>query len=242
VNYVYIKQLFCKMPLTILLRTFGSSAKLGCRFLFVGGALWPLALGAQGTFQARFDHSSYSVAPGEVLAVGVVIDPVPVSGLFSFGVRINFDPLEAQPLSAASIVVPLPLDFNSVLGPGASRVVDAGMAAVKGTVQFSAVPPPAYTGSLLATFYLKNADSTLGKTYPLSLQLFRTLGPAESVFVNGLGQPLDAQMIFGSAVVTVIPEPCSWMLLALGGLLLRRTELVYRSGTALGDSEVPTDV
>jgi hypothetical protein len=183
------------------------------------GLCLPLASLAQGTFRVGFEQSSYSVPAGGTVTVNVLIDPVPASGLFSFGVQLNSDGSQARVESAAGITVPAPLDFNGAFGP-ALKSVTPGMAGVKGTVDFSATPPKYYSGGLLATFTVRDLTAAARTSYLLSLGIYRTLGPAESVFVNGAGETLDGEISFGSATVTVIPEPTGALLLLLGGALL----------------------
>jgi hypothetical protein len=110
-------------------------------------------------------------------------------------------------------VVPLPINFNGTAGPGALRQVKTDSIGVKGTINFDAALQP-YKGALLTTFNLKN-QAGLGETYTLTLDLFRTLGPTETVFVDGLGVNLDLLITFASASITVIPEPSVVVLLVL---------------------------
>lgn len=86
----------------------------------------------------------------------------------------------------------------------------------KGTVDPSVLPPKGYTDSLLATFVLTDLSTKVGGSYPLQLELFRTLGATESVFVTAGGEQLDARLVFGSAMVDVIPEPSLVALVVLG--------------------------
>ncbi|MFO1499877.1 MAG: hypothetical protein U1G07_16040 [Verrucomicrobiota bacterium] len=170
---------------------------------------------AQGTFRVHFDQSSYRVSPDGSVAIGVLIDPVPLSGLFSYGMKVVFDDAFARVESASAISLPPPLDYNGVQGPGADRLVGSGFAAVKGTVNFELSPGQAYSGALLATFNVKNLVGAAGQSYPLSLELYRTLGPTESVFVTGAGETLDGQLAFGTTTIDVVPEPRAWFLVLL---------------------------
>jgi hypothetical protein len=171
---------------------------------------------AQGTFSVHFDQSNYNLQPGGTIPVSVVIDPVPGGGLFSYGVSASFDPAGAL-LGFAGINVPKELDFNGVLGPGASQMITDGTAAVKGTVSFSLVPIQGYSGALLATFLVTDHSGVPGNSTPLTLALYRTLGTSEHVFVDAQGQTLDDKLTFGSATITVIPEPGVLSLLLVGG-------------------------
>jgi hypothetical protein len=174
----------------------------------------------------RFDQSTYQVAPNGIVSVGIVITP-PASGLFSYGVRLNLPPGKAAATSSDSIEVPSPLDFNGVFGPGALRTVDAAGGGVKGTVNIDPLVE-AYRNALIATFNLENRVGTVGASYPLTLDLFRTLGPAESIFVDGLGNTLDQRIVFGTAMVTVVPEPSLMALLGLPLVMKFLTSIVSR--------------
>jgi hypothetical protein len=179
-------------------------------------AAWPLVSHAQGTFSVHFEQPNYLIQPGGTIPVNVVIDPLPSSGLFSYGVNVNFDPARAL-LESMGIHVPPPLDFNGVLGPGALAASGTGFAAVKGTVSFSVQPLTPYSGALLATFLVTDKSALVGSSYTLGLSLFRTLGPGETVFVDGKGNSLDGSLAFGSTLIEVVPEPGTVKLLALGG-------------------------
>jgi hypothetical protein len=194
----------------------------------------PLVRG-QGSFGVRFDSSSYTTQPGGTIPVSVVIDPAPGNGLFSYGVSVNFDPARAL-VELVGIEVPPELDFNGVAAGGALRAVADGVASVKGTVDFSVLPIPAYKGSLLASFLVTDRLGVAGSSTPLGLSLFRTLGPGETIFVDGSGRALDDKILFGSATITVIPEPGVLSLLLFGciGGSCRFCLRASRAGRAAG--------
>lgn len=172
---------------------------------FILFAAHPGAFG-QGTFRVQFEHPTYSVEPGGVVPVNVLIDPVPGAGLFSYGIVVGFDPAKAL-LEMAGISVPKDLDFNGVLGPGALTSAGDGFAGVKGTVIFSSSPLQTYSGSLLATFLVTDKSGGVGSSYSLDLSLFKTLGETETVFVDGAGNPLDDKLVFGTTLINIVPEP-----------------------------------
>jgi hypothetical protein len=165
-----------------------------------------------------FDQAAYTGRPGLPVAIGVELDsPVP-AGLFSYGVVLFYDPVAGRVTDLNSIIVPPQLDFNGVAGPGAFKQVADGTAGAKGTVDFFAQSgTDAYTGRLLATFNF--LPQTPGE-YLLSLTLFNTLGPTESIFIAGDGSKLDDIIGFGTARLEVIPEPTSLALLMWGGLAI----------------------
>jgi hypothetical protein len=183
--------------------------------LSVFALILPAPVMGQGTFRVRFDQSTYTILPEATVSVGVVIDPVPAVGLFSFGFKALFDEARARVESASSVSIPAPIDFNGVMGPGAMRTIQAGFAGVKGTIDFAVAPGMSYRGANLATILLKDLGNTVGTEYLLSLEIYRTLGPAETVFVGGDGAGLDGEIIFGSAVVHVVPEPRAVVLACL---------------------------
>jgi hypothetical protein len=171
---------------------------------------------AQGVFTIRPEAGSYTALSGQQLAVNVVIEPVVPAGLFSYGVSVAFDALKAS-LSAGDIAVPPPLSFNGFTGGSPTREALAGFAGVKGTVDATAAPIHFYEGAVVATFLFRIAGNP-GDSFPLELGLFRTLGPSESVFVDGNGATLDDRLVFGSALVTIVPEPRVSILIAAGGI------------------------
>lgn len=184
--------------------------------------LWLLATqhsAAQGTFRVRFQEASYSVVPGADVRVTVLIDPVPEAGLFSYGLRIAWDAAMARVESASSVVIPPPLAFNGVQGPGPMIALGDGFAAAKGTVDIFAADVQAYSGNVLATVVLRNLSGEVGRSYPLALELYRTLGASESIFVTGKGEVLDGMLSLGSGLIVVIPEFSAAHLLVLGTCL-----------------------
>ncbi len=191
------------------------------------------AASAQITHTIGFDRDLYQITPGQTFVVTVAIEPNSLSGLFSYAVKLNVDDLKARVSGAASISVPAALDFNGVAGPGALKAVGTGFAAVKGTVDFFASPVVYYSGSQLAIFTLTDRSATFGR-YTLSLEGYNTLGPTESLFVDGAGTVLDKSITFGTATVNVVPEPSVVLLGLCGGavaLLCRRAGGARRSRT-----------
>jgi hypothetical protein len=145
-----------------------------------------------------------------MFSVNVVI-PQLDAGLFSYGVQVI---LPSGKAASDSIVVPPPLNFNGVLGPGALKQMGADVFGVKGTIDFDAIAA-AYEGALIGTFNIKNLVTTVGESYPLTLDFFRTLGPNETLFVDGTGTALDPRITFGSAMIVIVPEPSVLALLAI---------------------------
>jgi len=172
-----------------------------------------------------FEQVSYLAILGETVPVRIEIKSTLPVGLFSYGLRLVYAPEMGRVESVNGIYVPAELDFDGVMGPGARREVGDGFGAVKGTVDFFADPAKFYTGKLLAAFDLTCEHAG---DYLLELELYRTIGPTETVFVAGDGISLDEMLEWGTATIVVIPEVKPALLLVLGlGCLwaLRRRRL-----------------
>lgn len=182
---------------------------------------------ATAAFRVQFTQNEYVLnSPTERFLVQVVIDadavrpgnqPVP-SGLLSMGVRITPEAAKAKVANAGEISIVPALDSDGGFGPGARAVnTFVGSATAKGFVPL--IDPP-YAGTSLVSFWVTGVSSAM--PYNLSLSLFRE-APTESVFVTGGGQVIDEQIVFGTARVTLIPEPAALGVLPAAVLpLLRR--------------------
>jgi len=188
----------------------------------------------QGVIAVRFDRAVYQVLPQQVFTVSAVIDPVPGAGLYSFGLRLNFDPRKVHFSSTAPVVVPPTLNFNGVLGQGVLVETGEGWIGVKGTVDFAVLPIEAHRGESLATFQLQEAGGLNGEVSNLAWEFYRTVGPSETLFVDGLGNDLDGRISFGTAQLQVIPEPRTWQVLGLASVLMAATKLGPKLGALLG--------
>lgn len=148
-----------------------------------------------------FGAGEYVAIQGGTVLITVEIDyePGDPMDLFSYGVRVI--PGSTESIMVVNISVPPELDFLGFRGPGALVDTSVDVLGVKGTIDVLADPRTNYGGSLLATFEL--AFFELGEV-TLDLELFRTLGPTEDVFVAGDGTTLDENITFGSATVNVL--------------------------------------
>ena len=163
----------------------------------------------------RFGSISVVIAqPNQSIPLNVIMDPAPPAGLFSYGVRI-VDESRQITFAANAIIVPPPLDFNGVFGAGAFKESSASSIAVKGTVNTAGPDVKPYSLPLIATFSSPQFISE-GSSTRLTLEFFRTLGSTETLFVDGLGNDLDSQIVFGSTTITVVPEPSTVALLSVG--------------------------
>ncbi|HIG30437.1 MAG TPA: hypothetical protein EYQ50_22620 [Verrucomicrobiales bacterium] len=152
-------------------------------------------------FEISFERERYDIVPGQPFETKVLISPIPGNGLFSFGFSLSHDP---DPLLVEGTVIHPDLDFNAVRGAPAITVIEEGRVGLKGTVDFSASPKATYFESLLATFIIVVADDS---TDPVTLTLSsnRSLGPEETLFVDGFGISLDPQVVFGETLINRIP-------------------------------------
>lgn len=201
-----------------------SCGALSAQTLLLGAGLWLGSVGlAQSAIVLDFDQDTYFVAPGQSFEVKVVLDADGGSpglqalpnGLFSYGVKVEFDPAAVSLTDVSSIQVPAALNFNG-FSSGANKQTAQGFAGVKGNIDQNLFQP--YGGTLLATFQLKDLGG--GAPYRLDLQIFRTLGASEQVFLDGAGTVLDGNILRFSAQVTAVPEPGVGAMLASGLALL----------------------
>jgi len=150
----------------------------------------------------HFDRYRYDIAPGSTFEARLLISPQPAAGLASYGVAVAFPASQAAVINANAISVPVPLNFDGVLDPGAKKVAGSGFAGAKGTVDFALNPLVPYLGADLVSFQI--TDLGFG-SYVLQSGFFNTLGPTEQIFVAGDGSVLDPNIIFGTALVNYRP-------------------------------------
>ena len=188
-------------------------------FLTTGGAV----PAAQAGLLIHTELDRYEVMPGESFDIRVYLDAddglpgnqkLP-NGLFSYGVKLEFDSEKLALVGSDAIRVPDALNFNG-FSTGAARQIGDGFGGVKGNVDQLTSEP--YEESLIASFLVK--DISGGGAYEVKLSPHRTLGPSEQLFLDGAGEVLDAGMQFGAAQIVAVPEPSmAWMVLAGLGVL-----------------------
>jgi len=167
-------------------------------------------------FVVRFAQDKYIVGVNDfVLEVSLIVEPPPPAGLVSYGVRMNFDPgvFRTDP---GLMRVPGALDFNGIAGAGALLDAGLGYATAKGTVDLLGASLRPYDSALIAVVGLVPTRREVGLTGTLSLGLYPAFEPGEAVFVGGDGTVLDADLGFGTATFTLIPEPSGLPLMGLG--------------------------
>lgn len=148
-----------------------------------------------------FDKPLYEVDLGKQLTGSLVIDPVPVAGLYSMGVQIL---VRDKSGSLAGVINPMPsaqLNFDGLLKSStANSATSAGSASLKGSADFFAVNKPVLFDPTVASFTLESLP--MG-TYDLSMMPWSELGDTEDIFVTGCCQTLDSVLTFGTAEVRV---------------------------------------
>lgn len=165
-------------------------------FVFALGTLLPSGGHA---VQIEFDQPSYSAITGAEVTVEVRIDHegrIPES-LFSYGIRLVPD--DTTGLTLTAITVPAELDYNG-FSSGARIDADPAILGAKGNINLGSGN---YAGTLIAT-YVFSYDSP--GTYNLGLEIYRTLGENEDVFIDGDGVTIDdlIEPIAATATLTVI--------------------------------------
>ncbi|MGV3771804.1 MAG: PEP-CTERM sorting domain-containing protein [Verrucomicrobiales bacterium] len=178
-------------------------------------ACYPAHLHAQSDMHIRFEQSFYVVQPNQSITLNVLIDPPPAAGLFSYGVRLRSESPDLD-FSSSTVNVPSVLNFNGPLGPGALIETSGNSIGIKGTVDTSSDAIEFYSSPLLATFTSPLLLGEQGSSAQFSLEFFRTVGPSETLFVDGLGNNLDGQILFDTATITVVPEPSTIVLVVAG--------------------------
>jgi hypothetical protein len=190
-------------------------------------ALFAAQVHRASAITVHFDKDVYIVSgPGEEIVAHILIDadpavdgdqPIPV-GLYSYGVKMSFNPTKGDVDSLTDVVVPSEMDYFG-LNPGALvGIAPPGEVAVHANVnQDITMDLEGYDGVLLFTVTLTNLASAVD-SYPLLLDFSRDLGINEDFFVDHNGTTLDPSIMFISSRVLVIPEP-STAALALFSLL-----------------------
>jgi hypothetical protein len=161
-------------------------------------------LAAQATTRVEFPRPAYEILLGQEFIAPVRINPLPPAGLFSYGLIVTVE----GPGGLVGITTLSPqasLGFDGLNGVGNRGVVaDAGRFASKGSADVFPSAKPNHTDPELGT--IRVAGLPAG-TYTLRLSTHNTLGPTESVFVDGQCRSLDERLAFGSAVLTVVAKP-----------------------------------
>jgi hypothetical protein len=173
------------------------------RFIFTPLFIVSCALPASAQTVVRrveFSQNTFNAPPSREFETPVLIRPKPPAGLFSYGVVCNVQGNNG----VAGIVILAPaaaLSFDGVLGTGPRGIIaETGKYSVKGSVDVFSAAKAAHSGETLGTLTIAGLPSG---NYTLSLASYNTLGPSESVFVDGNCRSLDSSLEFGSATLQV---------------------------------------
>lgn len=176
-------------------------------FTLAAGACWllsaSLSLAQTQRHQVRFAENEYLLAPGETLRTPVLIDPLPAAGLFSYGVIASVRG-ENNLVGVVNLTPRPTLAFDGPRGPGNQTASATGVFSGKGSVDLLLPAKPPHRETTLAELSLGVLPEG---TYQLDLALYNTLGPTESVFVDGRHLPLDPLLDFGSAFLEIVSTP-----------------------------------
>lgn len=196
-----------------------------------------VAASAQSTsFRVEFPQAHYNVAGSQEFTTFVRINPVPAAGLFSYGLVCTVEGNNG--LTGIVAMTPPPaLVFDGIAGSGTRGVTSiAGKYTGKGSVDILLPQKSNHSDPNLGNLAIVGLP---GGNYTLTLGLYNTLGPTESVFVDGQSRSLDSQLVLGSATLSVI-DAASGTITAFGsmrpdrqtGLLIQQYDVKNTGGIA----------
>ncbi len=156
------------------------------------------------TYRVEFPQAHYDVAGSQEFTTFVRINPVPAAGLFSYGLICTVEGSNGL-TGIVAMTPPSALAFDGVVGAGTRGVTSlAGKYTGKGSVDILLPQKSNHSDPNLGNLAIAGLP---GGNYTLTLGLYNTLGPTESVFVDGQSQSLDSQLILGGATLSVIDAP-----------------------------------
>jgi hypothetical protein len=169
-------------------------------------ALLPLWHASAGSVNYRiaFPQSHYDVPGLQEFQIPIRINPLPAAGLFSYGLITTVE--GDNGLVGIVTMNPLAdLAFDGVLGAGSRGVAaETGKFSSKGSVNVFLPDKANHLDPVLGNLSVAGLPDG---NYTLRLAPYNTLGPTETIFVDGLNRSLDPQLEFGSATVAVISAP-----------------------------------
>lgn len=184
----------------------------------------------------RFDKPAYTADVGVPISGSIIMDPVPVGGLYSQGMIINVSNREG---TVAGVITPLintTLDHHGIiLNSPADTSTSTGTGGLKGSGLFSPALP-VLTRNDLATFTLTGLPAGL---YDLRISPWNQLGPTEDIFVTAYSETLDPFITFVPSTVEIaaaVPEITVTGGITLNpqtGLLEQKLTLTNTSGRTL---------
>jgi hypothetical protein len=152
----------------------------------------------------EFAKATYTILAGQEFQTTIGLNPFPAPGLFSYGLIVTVEGNNG--LIGITSMTPQPaLAFDGVMGPGSRGVsAEAGKFSAKGSVNILLPEKPNHSEPTLGTLTVAGLPEG---SYTLRLATYNTLGPTETVFVDGLCRPLDSDLQFGTAALTVAGRP-----------------------------------
>jgi hypothetical protein len=156
------------------------------------------------TYRVEFPQTHYDVPGQQEFLAPVQINPLPAAGLFSYGLICTV--AGDSGLVGVVTLSPRPtLAFDGIMGPGSRGLAAAtGRVAAKGTADMFPAAKPNHGEATLGTVAIAGLPDG---NYTLRLATYNTLGPTESVYVDGECRALDDQLEFASATLTVSSTP-----------------------------------
>jgi|GEM_PF-5303519 len=149
----------------------------------------------------RFDKPAYTADVGVPINGSIIIDPVPVGGLYSQGMIINVSNREGTVAGIITPVTNTTLDHHGIiLNSPADTSTSTGVGGLKGSGLFSPALP-VLTRSELATFTLTGLPAGL---YDMRITPWNQLGPTEDIFVTAYSETLDPFITFVPSTVEII--------------------------------------
>jgi len=165
----------------------------------VVGCLAP-CYGQQEVRRIEFPRETFEMSPSQEFQTGVLIRPLPPEGLFSYGVVCTVQGDNGL-VGIVTLAPEAGLLYDGALGAGARGIVaEPGKYSVKGSVDVFSPTKTAHFGETLGSMSIAGLP---GGVYTLQLASHNTLGPTESVFVDGGCRSLDGFLEFGSATLRV---------------------------------------
>ena len=154
--------------------------------------------------RVEFPLPAYEILLGQEFQAPVRMNPLPASGLFSYGLIVTVEGNNGL-IGITTMTPRPPLAFDGIMGSGTRGVTaEPGKFSAKGTANIFPPEKPNHMEPELGTLAVAALPEG---TYTLRLATYNTLGPTETVFVDGQCRPLDEQLAFGTATLTVIARP-----------------------------------
>jgi hypothetical protein len=159
---------------------------------------------ASAAVSFQFEKPSMTVESGEEFVASIQIDadasqggvqPLE-NGLFSFGIKVEFDPAVLEIGADGVFVVPA-LNYSGFI-PGAEVQVNANNIIIKGNILLESQNSPPYEGSLIAEIVFRNIGAS--PRAALTLDSARS-NPNEVLILDGQGNALDNTAQFHAAEV-----------------------------------------